>query len=311
MERISIGTFIASLRKEKGMTQKQLAQLLHVSDKAISRWERDEAQPDLLQISIMTEIFGVTADELLKGRRSQNGSYQPSQTADRSIKNIRYSYRIKTSISISLALAGTLASLVCTYGFRNSSAHLLGFLIGLGFYLTTGIFQTLTALGAQQDIASVQCESSSEPGPLDSIISTLVNMYIVLLALLVGITPVLNRSIGLTDILFWGPALSLPLAGILLRLKWFLIEPFIASRGNLFQSNVKNGQLRKLRKETIYWDLILCGVLLFYIWGYTLAGGTDVVFFAAVVILVLELPISTLIYRIRKSNKIIRASAQT
>lgn len=63
MERISIGTFIASLRKEKGMTQKQLAQLLHVSDKAISRWERDEAQPDLLQISIMTEIFGVTADD--------------------------------------------------------------------------------------------------------------------------------------------------------------------------------------------------------------------------------------------------------
>ena len=47
MERKSIGAFISALRKSNGMTQKELAEKLCVSDKAVSRWERDESAPDL------------------------------------------------------------------------------------------------------------------------------------------------------------------------------------------------------------------------------------------------------------------------
>lgn len=47
MERKSIGTLIAALRRANGLTQKQLADQLGVSDKAVSRWERDESLPDL------------------------------------------------------------------------------------------------------------------------------------------------------------------------------------------------------------------------------------------------------------------------
>lgn len=45
MERKTIGSFIAALRKANGMTQKELADRLPVSDKAVSRWERDECAP--------------------------------------------------------------------------------------------------------------------------------------------------------------------------------------------------------------------------------------------------------------------------
>ncbi len=47
MERKSIGSFIAVLRKARGLTQRELADKLGVSDKAVSRWERDETAPDL------------------------------------------------------------------------------------------------------------------------------------------------------------------------------------------------------------------------------------------------------------------------
>ena len=53
MEKKTIGQFIAALRKANGMTQKQLSEKLTVSDKAVSRWERDECAPDLLQIQIL------------------------------------------------------------------------------------------------------------------------------------------------------------------------------------------------------------------------------------------------------------------
>lgn len=48
MEKKTIGGFIAALRKANGMTQRELAEKLNVSDKSISRWERDETAPDLL-----------------------------------------------------------------------------------------------------------------------------------------------------------------------------------------------------------------------------------------------------------------------
>ena len=66
----SIGSFIAALRKANGLTQKQLAEKLNVSDKAVSRWERDECAPDLSLIPVISEIFGITSDELLRGQRA-------------------------------------------------------------------------------------------------------------------------------------------------------------------------------------------------------------------------------------------------
>lgn len=69
MEQKTIGKFITALRKANGMTQKDLAEQLNVSDKTVSRWERDEGTPDLSMIPVIAEIFGVTCDELLRGER--------------------------------------------------------------------------------------------------------------------------------------------------------------------------------------------------------------------------------------------------
>ena len=66
----TIGSFIAALRKAKGLTQRQLADILNVSDKAVSRWERDENAPDFSLIPILADIFEVTSDEILRGQRS-------------------------------------------------------------------------------------------------------------------------------------------------------------------------------------------------------------------------------------------------
>ena len=69
MSKNSIGQFIAALRKANGMTQQNVADRLNVSNKAVSRWERDECAPDISLIPALAEMFGVTCDELLKGER--------------------------------------------------------------------------------------------------------------------------------------------------------------------------------------------------------------------------------------------------
>ncbi|MDE6761611.1 MAG: helix-turn-helix domain-containing protein [Lachnospiraceae bacterium] len=71
MEKEKFGNFVAFLRKEQGMTQKDLAERLCLTDKAVSKWERGLSFPDISMLEPLAEIFGVTILELLQGERIQ------------------------------------------------------------------------------------------------------------------------------------------------------------------------------------------------------------------------------------------------
>lgn len=70
METETMGRFIATLRKERGLTQRALAEGLHITDKAVSKWERGLSCPDISLLQPLAEQLGVTVGELLAGRRS-------------------------------------------------------------------------------------------------------------------------------------------------------------------------------------------------------------------------------------------------
>lgn len=65
------GAFLARLRKEQGMTQRELADRLHVSDKAVSKWERALSLPDVALLLPLADCLGVSVTELLRGERTQ------------------------------------------------------------------------------------------------------------------------------------------------------------------------------------------------------------------------------------------------
>lgn len=63
------GNFISELRKEKKLTQKELAEKINVTDKAVSRWETGKGYPDVTSLVSLSDYFGVSANELLAGKR--------------------------------------------------------------------------------------------------------------------------------------------------------------------------------------------------------------------------------------------------
>ena len=69
MDAKKFGTFIASLRKENNMTQQELAEKLNVTDRAISNWERGRRLPDISLLKELSNLFGVTIDEVISGRK--------------------------------------------------------------------------------------------------------------------------------------------------------------------------------------------------------------------------------------------------
>ena len=66
MKKESLGMLIAAKRKELGMTQLELAEQMGVTDKAVSKWERELSCPDLASLPKLAEIFGMSVDELLQ-----------------------------------------------------------------------------------------------------------------------------------------------------------------------------------------------------------------------------------------------------
>jgi transcriptional regulator with XRE-family HTH domain len=66
MRKQTLGMIISSLRKEKGMTQLELAEKMRVTDKAVSKWVRDLSFPDINSIPKLAEIFEVSVDDLMQ-----------------------------------------------------------------------------------------------------------------------------------------------------------------------------------------------------------------------------------------------------
>ncbi len=76
MNQEKIGKFISKLRKEKNMTQEQLAEILGVNSKSISRWENGRNMPDLSLLKLLCETLDVSINELLSGEEINNDEYQ-------------------------------------------------------------------------------------------------------------------------------------------------------------------------------------------------------------------------------------------
>lgn len=170
MEKKTLGSFLAVLRKAKGLTQKELAQQLNVSDKAVSRWERDESAPDLSMIPVLAELFDVTCDELLRGERaapSQPGEEpQPGQTSQKGEKQRRRilaagmtKYQNQSLLSLGVAGCGLIAALLGNFAFLRAAA---GFFAGLVFFLAAALLQAVWRNRAFLTVSDEELVSTQE-----------------------------------------------------------------------------------------------------------------------------------------------------
>lgn len=75
MKKQTLGEMISTLRKEQGMTQAELAKKMNITDKAVSKWERDLSCPDINSLPKLAEIFHLSVDDLLDAKEhSDNDS---------------------------------------------------------------------------------------------------------------------------------------------------------------------------------------------------------------------------------------------
>lgn len=286
MEKKTLGTFLAALRKASGMTQKQLAEKLNVSDKAVSRWERDECAPDLSLIPVIAEIFGITADELLRGQRRSPDESPLPQEEKKTEKQIRHllnsthaRFQISSLIAGTVAAVGFIAAMICNLGFLRAY---LGFFVGLIFYIAAlcceaiFLFQSRAAVRDAELPQEMQAAyNRSVLHTAQSVIGTITFLFSATLPLIIyPWDPYMGLSGDhwlLTGAIFGGISIA-----AFTVTSWFK-QNRLAKSGKISFSDADAARMR-LRKKILRISVIILCVTLACHWGFNIftASGSFV-----------------------------------
>ena len=112
MEPTRIGRFIAERRKALGLTQRQLAEQLSVSDKAVSKWETGRGLPDVLLMPPLCAALGITVNDLLSGERVGEGDYR-KKAEENMMELMRENAENRQRLAQSIACGGVTVVAVC------------------------------------------------------------------------------------------------------------------------------------------------------------------------------------------------------
>ena len=117
----SMGEVISTLRKKKGMTQNELATILKVTDKAVSKWERNVSCPDISLLPLLAKALDTTLEELLSAKVKKENK----KTKD--ILNL-----IAVAIGLGMGICVIVTSLLNELDFKSAST-----MLGIGLFATS------------------------------------------------------------------------------------------------------------------------------------------------------------------------------
>lgn len=266
MEKKTIGAFIAVLRKANGLTQRELAERLNVSDKAVSRWERDESYPDLSLIPVIAELFGITADELLCGERLYDSSDpRRCRTAEKSEKQINnmlertcVSFRVKSVIACGVAVVGLIAAMIANLGFNRGY---VGFFAACVFYVAAAVCEavflipTLSAFGHDYEGEAVNSGKRA-------VIRWAIRVFSLIVVLFAATLPVIllppDPYMGLSGESWLKYGAVFALIGLLVCLFAAWAADGACVRRGVYRLSEKQARLRRIRRRCV---LVTLGIM--------------------------------------------------
>ena len=130
MDNQKLGIFITELRKEKGLTQAQLAQKLNVTDKAVSKWERGVGFPDIKLLEPLADVLDISLLELMKSERLPKTTVSAPDTTD---AFQRQRIALVTLFIVLLIALIFLVDIMQSFGFLFVCLPIILFFLGIWF----------------------------------------------------------------------------------------------------------------------------------------------------------------------------------
>lgn len=135
MDAAKMGNKISNLRNHKGWTQKQLAEQLHITDKAVSKWERGLCFPDLSLLEPLATLLGISVPELLGVEQGTSEEIIMSVTeiSNHEKDRIKKSLKSRAWVNIVISVCLIISQLYASYIFFEASMY------GVPQMITTGL----------------------------------------------------------------------------------------------------------------------------------------------------------------------------
>ena len=130
----TMGTIICESRKNKGMTQADLAQAMNVTDKAVSKWERDLSCPDVSSLSKLAETLGISLDELMSSKSISS-------------KKLDMVELVCTAVSFAMGIAVIILSILSKLNLSTTPVKAEDLLVMIAVGLTSVAFSKLRKIG--------------------------------------------------------------------------------------------------------------------------------------------------------------------
>lgn len=153
MNQIGIGQFIAECRKKKNMTQSQLAEKIGITNQAVSKWETGKSMPDISIMLELSEILGITVNELLSGKEltemeeKRENDYNTIATLVTKSELETMQMIAEILILASIIIAITLTSLIAETSLQKVVTLAVGGVVwGIGFWLRIKMKKTINRL---------------------------------------------------------------------------------------------------------------------------------------------------------------------
>lgn len=278
MNNKTLGQFIAELRKEKGLTQRELSEMVGVSDKTISHWERDESSPDISILPELSAIFGITVDELLK--KEKNPSYtvnvinsqsensmkeseisekSPEETIEEKFRKYKLLSLIGTGFGafslFTMFFSSSILSWMLSYFTSFSYTQTLPLLSSLK-YIIISLIATIAARIYFSHIFVPTEETDETTYIYKANRIFILNIYLVIINVIFGIVPIFENFVPFITLYLLAAAISV--VGI------FAIDSVLKATGLLHKKNEKLFRLR-LVSVAVAAALILLGGS---VWGF-------------------------------------------
>ena len=144
MDQIAVGRFIAQKRKEKNLTQEQLAEKIGVSNKTVSKWETGKCMPDYSVIELLCGELGITLAELMSGEEDEKSihTYDNEQVVEmlREMQNLKNAKTLIIGFLL-MIMGGVMFALSQIFGGTDVQDFLSGLMLGLSIAeMLVGVF---------------------------------------------------------------------------------------------------------------------------------------------------------------------------
>lgn len=211
MNENKIGSFIQLCRKEKGMTQKDLADMISVSDKTISKWENGNSVPDTGILSSLCQSLDISVNELLSGEKLPVENY--SEKAEENMMNLlkeNEDHRKSSMIQLVVGIAlGILTFMLLLSSVMGVGLHALRWFLDfpslLGIFLICTAIVLISGVKGKKDVLRVVQKAVLPAGGLMSLIAAVVIL------------------VGLDDPLKLGPNLAVAILSLFYAVLFYLI----------------------------------------------------------------------------------------